>query len=439
MIIKKLFFTTILILSVFFQINSQITLKAGEGAFEEIISWESGFLGIVQTQGSLTLPKFRHFQYFDINGKLLWNTKVDPKSALFNTAVCNKNANYAYYINKPSNKTEFLNIYQIDKKGTLVEKAINYVGELKKFEPIAKKISIDYYGAYKDGIVVVFSNDDIEYNIVKINNNFEIQIQTFTCESNNKLFKENKLSKPVFILGEDNFYVIQTKLNENMLSTVTYSLPYEDLNKQTKSINNLNITDYNITQIRNVFDENLLKEKDFVDRTYDKNIGGRMYMMPSLEHYISFLETKDGLKAHCISKLYKNGDKKEVEKTELLIFNLELNGDNNEIETENEILFDLQKSIFTELSLTTEKEYLLLFRKEILGAYYIETEEGVKVDLQASISEKALALFLSNKLVGNLPKRCDKILKIDDQYFEVQFDGAINYFGKFKNAIITNI
>lgn len=420
--------------------NSQNIVKAEGGSFEDFVSWGNGFLGIVQTQLYAVIPNYRHFQYFDENGKLLWNTKIEPDN-FNNKYICNSNSDYAYFINKPTGKkakNTLFTIYQIDKEGKVNEKAINYSENITALLPFSKNLNTIYLGAYKDGFIAVLSNDEFKYHIIKINSKLVAEYQAIDIEWDNKLFESNQLSKPKFVLGDDMFCIIQSKLKENELTSKTYKLAYDNFNNLSNSIHHFNIKGYDLYAYGCISDEVYEKSK-FNDQnlSYAKTKGGKTTVHPSLGLYLNFCLTENGLKLFCSYKNLKSGSESIIEKSGVISFDLQLNGEENNGEIESEYLSENDKS---KLSYYVKKNGECVIISYLESACSVKINDGDGVSYRKDLPNNvALCLFLKDEDDTKFTGEFNYVLKSNDTYYLIKFDGMKNSYGNSKDVIINKL
>jgi hypothetical protein len=428
-----------------FTSNSQLNITADGGSFEKITPWGEGFLGIVQTQAYAIMPKYRQYQYFDNNGKMIWNTKVDPFN-FFNKYICNNESEYAYLLNFPfgktalaekTSKTELINIYQIDRKGKLIEKAIKFDDKLKVLEPIAKKLNIDFVGAYKDGIIAVFSLDDLKYYVVKIDNNFNVEFQSIDCEWDKKLFENKQISRPKLILGKEEFCFIQTKLNGSILTSKIITLPFDNFSNTITTINHSDFNGYVVQSNKGFELVNTIQSIDQVNHSYLKS---NTYM-PTLGSFLIYTLKNDELKLYCRFKNFKDPKKKIIDKEGYISFNIEINGEENNSEINTPLLFEGNLKEVTETN-----AYHVLNTGEFLSIYSpYKGKTSVQSSLERSQTysentkyDNAFGMFISENFKENEKTEFSYLIQNGDKYYGVSFDGVRNSLGNYKTAIITN-
>jgi hypothetical protein len=424
----------IFFLFVIFTCKSQITITANGGEFKDLITWRNGFLGMIEIQKGPIMSMSRLFQYFDNSGRLIWNTKIDTYS-YSNHLICNKESNEIYIINKPNNKTILFNIIQIDINGKLKEQQITYTDKFQALIPIAKKLNAVYYESYNEGIIAILTADDRKYHVIKINNDLTTEYQEVDFEYNKKSFENKQVSKPKFVLNNDMFCLLQSKINGTTLSTKTIKLSFEHFNVIDSSVNNINLKNYNFSsKFHNLNLEHTSIVYNDINHTYTEAKRGSLYAMPSLGSFIDFKIINNELKAFCcISKDNKPG---------LLTFNFETNGETNDIEHENEIINEVNiDNVFYNYYYIKDKEIVFIseLNKSFDDVITSLLNEDAKTYKTVS-THNSLILFLTGQ--EKLSIKTDNTfncLILNDEYYNFTYTGKMNGLGNYNKAIITKL
>ena len=424
-------------------ISAQIELKADGGSFEDLTPWNEGYLGVVQTQAYAVIPKFRQFQYFDKSGEMKWNEKITPFN-FNNVSICNPEAEYAYFINMPfgktaalekTSKTEFLNIHQIDQSGKVIEKSITYTNELKPLAGYLKDMSKCYIGATKDGFVIVVTNDNLKYHVVRVDSKLNTSYQAIDLEWNEKLFNEGKLSKPKFVLGATNFTIIQLKLVDNKIETTMKTMKLENISTLQTTVNHISFDGYSLFSKNGYEIEYSFDERQFIDHTREEWKGNTIYYIPTLGSFLEFVYLDDQLKSYAY---FKNvtPNTKTVEKEGFVLYNLNTTEETT-IEPNFTFYIDGENKGSKEhgIHIGKEDEFVLISLQEKENLLLV-TSSGIEKKYTEKVSiAQIFASYVSSKAI-NASTEIDVVSKTGDHYIGMDFEGIKNSFGNTKRVTI---
>lgn len=435
-----------LIISLIFNItlNAQIEIKASGGSFESLTPWQDGYLGVVQTQAYAVAPKYRQYQYFSKDGKMMWNKKITPFN-FNNASICHSESPFAYFVNMPfyktamfekSSKTEFLNLYQVDRLGNVKEKAITYSGPLKSLSGSAKKIIPCYIGAFKDGIIIVGNTDDVKYHVVKVDHEFNVSYQEVNFDWDEKLWVKNGISQVKFAMGDNEISLIQTKhVGYKLVTTIkTIDLnTFADVNVVT---NNIDLSGYRLNSKSGAEIDYLTTEQVFT--SYERSMwkGDYHYILPTLGSFINFKYTDEGLKMYTYYKYIKSGTKREVDREGYLLYDIN-NIEDADISPAVDFKFDSDKSGSISHAFHISNDGVFFFIIQQSKSNIIIESSNVKkakFDGELSLAEAYLSFVTGDFF--NKSNEIDLIYFVGDTYIGIDFVGFKNSFGNTSNAII---
>lgn len=424
--------------------QAQVSVKAKGGSFEDLVPWGEGYIGIVQTQMYAVAPKYRQFQYFSSAGELEWNVKVTPFN--FNNAgLINNDADYAYYINMPfsktamvekTSKTELLNIYRIDRSGNLVEKPITYTGDLKPMAAIAKKIYACYLGAYKDGIIFVGTADNLKYHVVRIDNDFNVTYHPVEFEWDEKVWEKNGISKVKYVLGENEFSMIQMKLEGSDLVTTIKTFDLKDFSDPKKVTNTVSFSGYNLYSDSGSDIDYSADESVWTSYERTKWKGDNLYIYPTLGAFTNYEYSDNGLKMYAYYKNIKSGTKNQVEKEGFVTYDLDNSAD-ADIEPTSDFDFDSEKygSKSHAFHMTPDGQFIFITQQSKSNTI-LKTSDGdeMKFDEKLSFAEVYLSYVTGETRTKS--DAVDVISIVGNKYVGIDFDGITNSFGNTPKAVI---
>lgn len=442
MSIKSIFF--ILFIFATGSLNAQVEVKADGGSFEEFFPWGDGYLGIVQTQMYAFAPKYRQYQYFDQSGKMLWNEKITPFN-FNNKNVCHNESEYAYFVNMPfsktavtekTSKTELLNLYQVDKSGKVVTKAITYTSELKPVAAFQKDIDACYLGAYKDGIVFVATNDNKKFHVVKIDHAFMVSYQAVDFDWDEKLWETNLLSKVKFVLDEKGFSLIQMKHSGSQLVTTIKTIDLATFSDVKVVTNNLNISGYTLNSKSGHNIEYSTKERELTTHSRTAWKGNVLVYYPTLGSFTDFVATKNGLRMSAYFKNTKQGTNTELLKEGYLVY--EISRDENvDIDPANEFVFKSDQNGSKEhvFYVMHDGEFVFI-SKQSRTSVELKTSTGEEKSFDGQMSFADVFLSYISKQTQKKKEAIDIVSTVGESYIGIDFEGVENSFGSTKRATI---
>lgn len=427
-----------------FNLNAQVKLSAKGGSFEDLVPWNGGYLGIVQTQAYAVMPKFRQFQFFNgSTGEMTWSTKVTPFN-FNNESLCHHDSPYAYYINMPFGKTamvekksnnDLLNIYQIDQKGSLVEKQISLSGELEPMKVHAKQLMSTYLGAYKDGIVFVSTHNNQDHHIVFIDHAFNVKYKKLTIEWNEEDWKARKVSKLKYVLTEDKFYMIQLKLDEAELKGATTSIDLASLEMKDDIKFALSFEGYSLNSKSGSNINYSIDEQVITDYEYEVDKGDITYHIPTLGSFANFEYTNQGLKMYSYFKNMVPGSKKDVEKEGFLAYNLDGGQTVKGPIKAFEFVDDGKGSKWHSFHVTNSGEFIFITCQK-KNKSMVESSQGGVQEFDENFTMAEILLSYMSGTTRSKSDAVDVICVVGDKYFGIAYEGMSNSLGNSKGASI---
>ncbi len=438
-----LFLIGFIISNSFAQSLESVKIKSKGGYFESSAPWGTGTLGVVATQYYAVIPKTRSFQYFNDKGELEWKVKVKPFN-FNNTALINGNSKYCYYINMPFGKTAimekksksvFLNIHQINKSGALKEKSLSYSDkELSGLKAYIKNMEPCYIGAYNDGLIFVSTNDSKNYHVIKIGVDFKVSYQLITLEWDDKLYEDGKLSRPIYVLGANTFYLIQTKIGNNVIDAAVNKIDLTDFSTEEMS-HSLDIKDYNLYATPNIGDYHVVSSmSDELFKRHDiySGSGNVTYITPSLGAFTHYEEADGKLK--CYSYYRNTGSEKKSKQGEgFVIYNID--DDDNSIAPQSIFEFKANKSAAKSyaLELLPSGEFVFL-TKESKKKLSLKTSNGKEMEFTTKLS---IIQGFASYILGadEISTELDRAYLVDGKFVFVKVHGK-NIHAKYKKLTI---
>ncbi len=274
---------------------SQVNIKADNGCFEKFAPWGDGFLGVVETQTIAVIPKYRKFQYFDKSGKLIWDTKVDPYN-FSGGSIWNEESNYSYYLNFPfdkvaltgkTSKEDFLNIYRLDNKGKLESKTIKFTDKLSSLNEKISELTVSYYCATKNHLLVVIQKGDSKFYIIKIDEDFSYDVSEFDIKWDKNLYNKVQLGLPKFYTNNNEFFCIQPSLLNSTIKFDVQSIDFENFSEINKSEFNVNFEGYNLSSKNQLIEANNTFDNTLLSYSIVTSKGNTTYYSPSLSQYFN--------------------------------------------------------------------------------------------------------------------------------------------------------
>lgn len=397
LIILTFIFSIVLTLSnSFAQSLEGVEINCKGGYFESYSPWGNGTIGVIATQYYAVTPKNRSFQYFNEKGELAWDVKVKPFN-FNNTTIVNSDSKYCYYINMPfgstamleqKSKDVFLNIHQIDLKGNLKEKALSYSNsELSGIKDYIKNMNKCFVGAYNDGLIFVSTNNHKNYHVIKVGADFSVSYKMITLEWDETAYRAFKLSKPIYVLDDNTFYIIQTKLEENAINATAKMINLLDFSV-TENQHSLDMNGYNLYATPNVDDYHIvssLKTQLFMKHEIRTNRGNTTYINPSLGAFTHYEVANGLLKCYAY---YRNTDedRKSTGGEGFVVYNI-TNEEDDLIEPQSVFEFsankDAAKSYALEMLPSGE---FVFFTKESNKKLTLKTSEGYEKNFAENLT-----------------------------------------------------
>lgn len=426
----------------FAQSLESVGIKSKGGYFESSAPWGTGTIGVVATQYYAVIPKTRSFQYFNDKGELEWKVKVKPFN-FNNTTLINGNSKYCYFINMPFGKTAiiekksksvFLNIHQINKSGALKEKALSYSDKaLSGLKAYIKNMEPCYVGAYNDGLVFVSTNDSKNYHVIKVAADFKVSYQLITLEWDAKLYRDGKLSRPIYVLGANTFYIIQTKIGKNAIDATAKKINLTDFSTEEMS-HSLDLEDYNLYATPNIGDYHVVSsmgDELFMRHEIHTGSGNVTYITPTLGAFTHYEEADGKLK--CYSYYRNTGSEKKSKQGEgFVIYNIE---DDNSIAPQSIFEFKANKSAAKSyaLEMLPSGEFVFL-TKESKKKLSLKTSNGKEMEFTTKLTIiQAFASYLLG--VDEISTELDRAYLVNGKFVFVKVHGK-NIHGKYKKLTI---
>lgn len=435
-----------LIFSIVSLSHSQIELEADGGSFESLISWNEGYLGVVQTQAYAVVPKYRQFQYFNSKGEMAWNKKIVPFN-FNNVSICHSDSDYSYFINMPfsktamlerTSKTEFLNVHQVNKEGKVIDKAISYSGALSPLKGYVKKLYQYYVVALKDGFVIVVSNDDEKYHIVRVHDNFEVDYASVDFEWDYKKWSKNELSKVKFVTGEDEISLIQIEDQASGFSMNIKTFNLDDFSEMKEVTNTVNLSGYNLRSKAGQGLELLYSTREHVFSSYVNKVwrGDKLYIRPTLGSFVNFVSTKEGLKMYSYYRNIKEGTKKEVDKEGFLAYDINTSESEEGVKRGDFVFSSDEDGSSSHKFHVTEDGEFISISKQSKKVIVINSSNGKEMTFDEKLT-MAEAYF--SYISGEKRSKSDAVDVITfsrGKYYGINFDGISNSLGNTKRAIV---
>jgi hypothetical protein len=426
----------------FAQSLESVQIKSKGGYFESSAPWGTGTIGVIATQYYAVIPKSRSFQYFNDKGELEWKVKVKPFN-FNNTALVNGDSKFCYFINMPFGKTAileqksksvFLNIYQINKSGTLKEKALSYSDrELSGLKAYMKNMEPCYIGAYDDGLIFVSTNDSKNYHVIKIGGDFKVSYQLITLEWDDKLYKDGQLSRPIYVMGASTFYIIQTKIGKNEIDAKVKQINLTDFSTEEMS-HSLDLKDYNLYATPNIDDYHVvssMSEELIMSHNIYTGTGNVTYITPSLGAFTHYEEADGKLK--CYSYYRNTGSEKKSKQGEgFLIYNID-----NDVTNAPQSIFEFRANKSAAKSYALEmlpSGEFVFFTKESKKKLSLKTSNGKEMEFtQKSTIIQAFASYLVG--VDEISTDLDRAYLVNGKFVFVNVHGK-NIHSNYKKLTI---
>lgn len=424
---------------------SQIELNAKGGTFEHVTPWNDGYLGVIQTQIIAVQPKYRNFQYFDSSGKLIWDKRVDPYN-YGGTTFCNGDSEYAYMIDKLFEKSysfnkpqspNFLAIYQIDKKGNVVEKTLPYTGEFEKYAKKSDVLSLCYVRATNKGeLILVLTEDNKKYHLLKFDTSLNMKYSSIDFLYNKDLINNRKLSPIQFATNDQTLTLIQSSIEDDVFMTTMKSISVEDFDSFTVVENEIELNNYSLIKLENDFHEVNLSEKSFISYIQYVEAGQVFYEYPTLAAAFNFEYTDEGLKMIARFKNMKGGSTQEVLKEGYLIIGLNPMNDENITSLDEHLLPGQSKKTNDFYCKMLSDTKFIFVKQQNGGAIELQTSSGEKLNLTKGFSIGDALMYYSN---GATKAKSDKVMEVvytNGKFIGIKYTGKSNSSGNKPKAII---
>lgn len=425
--------------------QSQVELKANGGSFEDLIPWNDGYLGVVQTQAYAVIPKYRQYQYFNSEGKMEWNQKITPFN-FNNVSVCNNDSDYAYFINMPfsktaflekTSKTELLNVHRIDREGNISEKAISYTGALSSLKDYFKNLKTHYVAALKDGFIMVFSNDNKKFHIVRVNENFDVNYTNVDFEWDEKRWEKTELSKIKFVVNEKEISLIQIEKASSGLTMDIKTFNLDNLSDMKERTSSIDFSGYTLKSKAGQSSDLLYSAEENTMISYEKTgwRGDYYYTIPTLGAFLNFVSTQEGLKVFTYFKNLKEGTKNEVEKEGFLVFDVSISETERKEMVEFVFLSDDDGSTQHRFHVFENGESVYISRQSKKNII-VKSSKGEEVTFDENLTFAEAFLSYLSGVQRTKSDAVDVISYSNGKYYGIDFDGVTNSLGNSKKAVI---
>ena len=362
---------------------SQTVFKAKGGSFEKFGAFGDGFLGLVQTQKVAVLPKSRKFQYFNKKGSMIWNVEVDPYN-FQNTTVWSQESNYVFFLNssfekgalaESKSKSFLFTVYRIDKNGKVEEKKIKANDKLSVLTNNIKNLRTQYVGSTEKELIVILTDNESKFYVIKMDENFNCDLNVLNFDWDEKLYKENKAGQPIFTLNNNKLVIIRPYIEMGKLMLDKRLLSLSDFSNVNKSKVQLDISSHILSSKNRVNYSNVTSE-EFIG-SYFRYTSNATIATLSKVFNVSFKDNDELF----ISCYYKNENKDGY-----VVFNLSSVEDNEVIQPNVDL-------VFTETFRSKHK------------SFYIESEDNCFITYQVdkhniSVKNSVGAIKKYNKYEG---------------------------------------
>jgi hypothetical protein len=146
---------------------TQTEIKLKEGSFDCFYKWGDGYIGSVQFNKLMDIPKKRVFHYYSNTGNDQWNKTIEPKSN-WNELLVHEEGEYAFWVDianvatggiwKRKYPSNLMVVYRLDKSGNMETFNLNHEDNFATaLGSDMNGISLEYLGATKTGLIGILA------------------------------------------------------------------------------------------------------------------------------------------------------------------------------------------------------------------------------------------------------------------------------------------